>query len=330
MVFAWTQSVTLYQLRVFLVVAQHRNYTRAAQQLYLSQPSVSAQVHELERLIGLPLLERVGKRLVLTQAGHLLVEHARKILADIENTAGALARLHQVEAGFLLLAASTTVGTYLLPKVLGTFHARYPKVDLVLDLKNSGEVCEDVRQGHRELGLIESDLGTEDTDLLLTPYHNDELLLIVPSWHPWAGLAEVPIAALSQAKLLWREPGSGTRIVTEATLREAGIRPSVTMQFGSTEAIKLAVAANVGVAIVSQIAVAAEVAAGWLVTVRLENISLLRTFHLVRRRGGYLSPITEAFLRLLSEEEACSGAGASGMPSKSERGIQKKSLPSDE
>lgn len=328
MVFAWTQSITLYQLRVFLVVAKHRNYTRAAQQLYLSQPSVSAQVHELERLVGLPLLERVGKRLVLTQAGNLLVEHAQKILADIEGTADALARLYQVETGLLCLEASTTVGTYLLPKVLGTFHARYPKVELVLDLKNSGEVCEDVRQGQRELGFIESDVGTEGTDLLLTPYHNDELLLIVPSWHPWAGLAEVPLAALAQAKLLWREPGSGTRIVTEVTLREAGIRPSVTMQFGSTEAIKLAVAANIGVAIVSQVAVAAEVAAGWLVTVHLENVSLRRTFHVVRRRGGYLSPVTEAFLRLLTEEDPRSGAG--DMPSKSEKGPKKKSLLADE
>ena len=328
MVFAWTQSVTLYQLRVFLVVAQHRNYTRAPQQLYLSQPSVSAQVHELERLIGLPLLERVGKRLVLTQAGHLLVEYAQKILEDIEGTANALARFQQVETGLLLLEASTTVGTYQLPKVLGTFHARYPNVELVLALKNSGEVCEDVRQGRVEMGVIESSVEDAGADLLPTPYHDDELLLIVPSWHPWAGLVEVPVAALTQATLLWSEPGSGTRIVTETVLREAGIRPSVTMQIGSTEAIKLAVAANVGVAIVSRIAVAAEVAAGWLVTVRLENISVRRTFHIVRRRSGYLSPVTEAFLRLLTEEDARPGAG--GMSSKSEKGDKKKLLLGDE
>lgn len=133
----WQQSVTLYQLRIFLAVARHRNYTHAAEELYLSQPSVSAQVHELERLVSLPLFEQVGKRLVLTQAGSLLEEHARRVLGDIEEAAVALGGLRRVETGHLVVVASTTVGNYLLPKVLGTFHARYPKVELTLELKNS-------------------------------------------------------------------------------------------------------------------------------------------------------------------------------------------------
>ncbi|GAC1301939.1 MAG: LysR family transcriptional regulator [Ktedonobacteraceae bacterium] len=299
---AWQQQVTLYQLRVLLVVARHRNYTHAAEELYLSQPSVSAHVHELERLLGLPLFEQVGKRLVLTQAGEVLVSHAQKMLAGIEEAANALARLRHIETGCLSLSASTTVGNYVLPKVLGIFHARYPGVELVLDLKNSEEVCEEVRQGRRELGLIESDLGPADTDLLLTVYREDELLLIVPPWHPWAGLGSVPITALAQAILLWREPGSGTRRVIEEALRQANVRPPITMQFGSTEAMKQAVAANMGVAIISQVAVAAEVTAGWLTTVHLGEVSLRRTFHLVRRRSGHLSPIAEAFLALLLGE----------------------------
>ncbi|GAC1459807.1 MAG: LysR family transcriptional regulator [Ktedonobacteraceae bacterium] len=300
----WQQQVTLYQLRVLLVVARHRNYTHAAEELYLSQPSVSAQVHELERLVGLPLFEQVGKRLVLTQAGEVLIAHAQHVLLGIEAAADALARLRHIETGCLSLSASTTVGNYVLPKVLGIFHARYPGVELVLDLKNSEEVCEVVRQGHRELGLIESDLGIQDTDLLLTPYRDDELLLIVPPWHPWAGLGNVPSTVLAQATLLWREPGSGTRRVIETALRQANVHPPITMQFGSTEAIKQAVAANIGVAIISQSAVAAEVTAGWLSTIHLSDLALRRPFHLVRRRGGRLSPLAEAFLHLLQGEES--------------------------
>lgn len=302
MTFAWQQSVTLYQLRVFLIVAHHHNYTHAAEELYLSQPSVSAQVHELERLVGLPLFEQVGKRLVLTQAGHLLACSASSVLGAIEEAGEALLRLHRVETGHLVLVASTTVGNYLLPKVLGTFHARYPGVELTLELKNSEEVCEEVRQGRRELGVIESSIEDTDKDLLLIPYHDDELLLIVPSWHPWAGLGEVPVSALAQATLLSRELGSGTRRVIETALRQSKVQPQGIMQFGSTEAIKQAVAANIGVAIISQIAVAAEVTAGWLSTVHLTDISLRRTFHLVRRRNGQLSPIAEAFLHLLLGE----------------------------
>lgn len=303
MTIAWQHSITLYQLRVFLTVARHRNYTHAADELYLSQPSVSAQVHELERLIGQPLFEQVGKRLVLTQAGHLLAEHARKVLAAVEEVAEALAHMQGLQTGHLLVAASTTAGNYLLPKALGTFHTRYPGVELALEIKNSKDVCEDVRQGRVELGVIESTPESVDRDLLLTPYRDDELCLIVPPWHPWAGLDEVPVSALAQAGLLWREPGSGTRSIIEAALLQFDIHPNVSMQLGSTEAIKQAVAANLGVSIVSKVAVSAEVTAGWLTTVRLADAELRRSFHLVRRRGGYLSLVTETFLHLLTGKE---------------------------
>lgn len=310
MTIAWQQSITLYQLRVFLTVARHRNYTHAADELYLSQPSVSAQVHELERLIGQPLFEQVGKRLVLTQAGHLLEEHARKVLAAVDEAAVALARMQGLQTGHLLVAASTTAGNYLLPKALGTFHARFPGVELELEIKNSQDVCKDVRQGHVELGVIESTTESVDGDLLLTPYRDDELCLIVPPWHPWAGLDEVPVSALAQATLLWREPGSGTRSIVEAALLRSGTHPNVSLQLGSTEAIKQAVAANLGTSIVSQAAVSAEVTAGWLATVRLADAELRRSFHLVRRRGGYLSLITEAFLHLLTGGEGADLPGS--------------------
>src|SRR5579875_2493972 len=127
MVKHWQHNVTLYQLRVFLAVLRHRNYTHAAEELHLSQPAVSAQVHELERLLGLPLFEQVGKRLVPTQAALMLEEHARKVMAEIEAAADALESLHRIEAGRLALVASTTIGNYFLPVALALFHRRYPR-----------------------------------------------------------------------------------------------------------------------------------------------------------------------------------------------------------
>lgn len=298
----WQQSVTLHQLRVFLAVARHRNYTHAAEELYLSQPSASAQVHELERLVGLTLFEQVGKRLLLTQAGQVLETHAQHVLSVLEEAADALSHLQRVEMGRLLVVASTTVGSYVLPRVLGAFHARYPGVEVALDVKNSEGVCEDVREGRAELGLIESPIEQVGDDLELSVYRDDVLVMIVPPWHPWAGLDEVPVTALAEATLLWREPGSGTRSIVEAVLQEANIRPRVVMQFGSTEAIKQAVSANVGVSIVSLAALSAEVTAGRLVTLRLSGATLQRAFHLVKRRSEHPSPIMKAFLQLLLGE----------------------------
>ncbi len=188
------------------------------------------------------------------------------------------------------------------PEVLGTFHARFPGVAALLEVKNSEKVCEDVRQGRAEPGLIESPVEQVSDDLQLSAYREDMLVVIVPPWHPWAGLGEVPITALAEVTLLWPEPGSGTRSIVEAALQEARIRPWVIMQLGSTEAIKQAVGANVGVSVLSQAGVSAEVTAGWLVTLRFSGITLQRTFHLVQRRAEYVSPIVEAFVHLLLGE----------------------------
>jgi len=302
MAVSWQNNVTLYQLRIFLAVTRHRNYTHAAEELYLSQPSVSAQVHELERLIGLPLFEQVGKRLVLTQAGEMLKAHALNVFAAVEQAANALARLRQVDAGRLHVVANPTVGAYLLPKVLGIFRARYPHVELVLELKNTEDICDEVRIGYVELGVIETTGEILTDDLVFTPYRDDELLLIVPAWHPWAGMETVPIQALTQVTLLWREPGSGLRRMMEQVLHEAGVQAQVSIQFDSTEAIKQAVAANIGVSLVSQYSVSAEVAAGWLATVRIAEVELRRQFQIVQRRNSVLSPAAAAFLKLLSGE----------------------------
>jgi len=297
-------NITLYQLRIFLVVARRRNYTHAAEELFLSQPSVSAQVHELERALGLPLFEQIGKRLILTAAGDTLERHARGVIDAVDQAVDALVRLQRLESGRLSVVASATVGAYLLPAVLGAFRGRYPQIELRLDLENSETVCEDVRAGRYELGVIESSAAAVGEDLDVSPYRDDELVLIVPPWHPWAGLGAVPVAALAEATLLWREPGSGTRSVSEAALRQAGAQPRIGMQIGGADAIKQAVAANLGVAIVSRATVGGEVAAGRLVALHVEGVDLRRTFLVVRRRAARLSPAADAFLRLLLEGAA--------------------------
>lgn len=293
------QNITLYQLRVFLTVAHHLNYTRAAEELYLSQPSVSAQVHELEHLLGVPLFELVGKRLVLTQGGEVLQRHTAVVLSAVDEAVDAVTRLRSLTAGRLIVGASTTVGAYILPGVLGAYRGRYPEVEVQLDLMNSETICVQLREGRLEIGVVESAMPDISDDLHAEPYREDELVLIVPPWHPWAGLSEIPPSALTEATVLWREPGSGTRSAGENALRQLGVRPRRDMQIGGTDAIKQAVATNLGVAIVSLATISAEVTTGRLVALRLAEFPLRRTFHVVRRRTGHLSPAAEAFVHLL-------------------------------
>ncbi len=299
MVLSWQRHVTLPQLQVFLAAARERDGTPAVEELALSQNLASAQLHELERLVGQPLFEQVGERCVLTRAGHLLTAYAHRVLAAAEEAANALVCLHQGEPERLLVATSTTAGTYLLPHMLGPFCVHYPSVQLVLELKRSTEICDDVRTGRIELGIIECTSEHVDDALLLTPFYEDELLLIVPSGHPWVGLGEVPLDFLTKATLLWTAPGSDARSAVETVLHRTGIRPGATMQIGDMEAIKRAVMARLGVAILPQAAVSIEVTAGLLASVRLADVPLRQTYYLVSRSGKHLSPLTRLLLLLL-------------------------------
>lgn len=299
----WQQNVTLYQLRAFQAVMHHRNYTRAAVQLSLSQPSVSAHVHELERILGLPLFEQVGKRLIPTHAACVFEKHVEVVLADLELAAREIKALQSIECGCLELISSHTIANYLLPKMLGVYHARYPEVRISLAIKNSEAVCENVRRGLYELGTMESIYDNSDVELNCVPFYKDELVLIVSPWHPWARQEKLPLAALEKVPLLWREPGSGTRYITEKVLKQANIEPRVMIELGSNEALKQAVAANIGSAIISLAAVSTDVTAGLLAVVRFTDAPIERDFYVVYRRQGKLSPVTKTFLELLTHQD---------------------------
>ena len=291
--------MNLGHLAVFRAVAQAGSMTRGAERLDISQPAASKQVPELERAIGVPLFDRIGRRVYLSQAGEILADYARRLFALAQEAGQAMADLRAVAGGKLVIGASTTIGTYLLPGVLAEFWRRHPKVELRVEIENTEQV-------HRRLAGHELDVGltegfVEEEELEAEVFHRDRLVVIAPPSHPLAGKPRVSLRAVQQEPFIFREPGSGTRAVEERALARRDLPVRVAMALGGTEAIKRVVAEGVGLAIVSRLAVRAECAAGTLAVLPVAGLRLDRPLHLVRRRGRRDGPVLQAFLGVLRE-----------------------------
>jgi LysR family transcriptional regulator, transcriptional activator of the cysJI operon len=289
----------LHKLRVFATVAEYEHYSRAADVLRISQPALSVHVRDLERHFGVALFERAGRNVRLTDAGRVVHGYARRLLALASELDEVVADLRGLRAGQLRLGASTTIGEYILPAILGAFRRRYPGVGVAVEIANTGRVADRLRHGELHLALLGEPLT--DPELLLEPYRDDALSLIVPPGHPWARRVIAP-EQLAGVQLVAREAGSATRDVAEAALATLGVRPPIALELGGTEAVKGAVAAGLGVAFVSACAVAPELAAGRLAEATVRGLTIRRQFQVARRRGRRLTAPEEAFLAFLRAE----------------------------
>ena len=294
--------MNLNHLAAFHAVAQAGGMTRGAERLDVSQPAVSKQVRVLERALGVHLFDRIGRRVRLSRAGELLADYARRLFTLAHDAEEAMADVRAVRRGRLVIGASTTIGTYLLPGVLAEFSRRHPQVELLVRIENTEEV-------HRRLAGHELDLGlteglVEDEDLDAEVFHQDELVLIAAPGHRLAGQPRVALSAVREEPFILREPGSGTRAVEERTLARLKVPVRAAMALGSTEAIKRVVAEGMGLAIVSRLAVHDECPAGALVVLPVAELHIDRPLHLVRRKGRRDGPALQAFCAVLRERTA--------------------------
>lgn len=295
--------MTFQQLKILLAVARHGSFTRASQELHVSQPALSLHIRQLEEEVGQPLFDRTGKGVTLTEAGRLAEQYALRIFAQLRELEEGLEELRGVERGELVIGASTTPGNYLLPQIIGEFRRRYPKIAVHLDVANSREMVHRILRNEIDLALVGGRL-VQDERLVVEPYVVDELVLVVAPTHPWARRQHISPNDLYQEPLILRESGSATRWVMEEAFRARGIQYQVGMELGQTEAIKGAVAAGIGVAILSRFAVAHEVACGTLAAVRLEGVVLTRDFVIVRLREKRQPAAALAFREILEDERA--------------------------
>lgn len=284
----------LNKLRIFDAVVGAGSFSAAGQALYLSQPSISAHVKDLEREVGVPLFERLRRGVRPTAAGETLAGYARRIFA-LETDAGRAMAAHRgAETGRVLVAASSTPGTFLLPPILGRFHAAHPGVALRLEISDTASV-------ERRLLHLEADLGVMGEpiapgDLEIRPWAWDELVLIAAAGHPWADRPPRRADALRGRAFIAREQESSVRALTDAWLAGRGIEVEEAMQLDSPEAVNRAVAAGLGVSITTRFAVGRDVAAGELAVVPLPGLPIRRRLNVITNRHKPMLPATRLFL----------------------------------
>ena len=291
----------LRQLRAFEMVVACNSFSRAAEALNLTQPAVTAQIQSLERELGLKLLERLPRRVLLTQAGEALLPYARSLLNLEEEAERALAELKGMQAGCLRVGASPTIGTYLLPGMLGEFKRLYPGLRVIVEIEPTHRVAEALEVHALDLGLVEVSVSSDV--LLAEPFLTDELVLVVPVGHPWAGRQAIRPEELAGQPLVTREPASGTRQLVEERLWALGVELTPSIELGSIEAIKKAVAAGLGFSFVSRQAILWEEKLGILAVVPVEGLNLQRPFYCLRHRRRHPSPAQAVFLDFVRKEK---------------------------
>jgi LysR family transcriptional regulator, low CO2-responsive transcriptional regulator len=293
------RTVTLRQLRTFKTVADLNSFSHAAQQLRLSQPSVSYQVKELEEAIGLPLLDRLGKRVQLTEAGSLLYAYAMRTLNVLDEASVALEEMRGIERGTLRVGASTTVGIYLLPAALGAFKKLHPGLVISLEIGTRARVQEQVLRNELDLAVVGPAL--KDPELAVVPFVSDELVVIAPANHQLNGQGRHTLKDLQDQPFVMREPASGSRSELEKAARKAGAKLNVAMELGSNGAIKHAVESGLGLAVMSRYACVLELAGRRLVELKVAGFPIRRDWHIVYLRRRRLPAAVLAFIEFLKE-----------------------------
>lgn len=305
------RNVTLRQLKVFEAVARQLSFSRAAEELHLSQPAVSMQVRQLEETVGLPLTEQIGKKVFLTAAGSELARHARVVAQQLREAETAFDALKGLRSGRLVLGVVSTA-KYFAPRLLASFRALHPEIEIRLTAQNREVIVQQLADNQIDLAIM----GRPPQDIAThaEAFADHPLVIIAAPEHPLAGMKRIDPRRLEGEVFLIREPGSGTLSAMERFLAEHGIAAVPTMEFASNETIKQAVMANMGIAFISQHTVGLEMAAGRLVCLPVTGLPVMRRWYVVQLQDKRLSPVAEAFREFLLERGAPLIAEAVGLP----------------
>ncbi|OAT85619.1 LysR family transcriptional regulator [Desulfotomaculum copahuensis] len=290
-----------YQLLVFVTVAEKKNFSRAGEELNLTQPAISQHIHALEEYYRARLFERSNKKVELTQAGHILYSYARQILALHQKAERAVTDLIDLVTGKMVVGASMTVGEYVLPRLLGAYAKKFPEVELAMTIGNTAVICEHTLDGTIDTGLVEGPV--EHAHLQVQPFLEDEMVLVVPAGHLLAEKTVVDPEDLLNQTFILREEGSGTRLAAESALHRLGLTPHRVIQLGSTQAIKQAVEAGLGISFMSRWAIRKEVALSTLKPLRIKDVSITREFNIIRNQTRFQSRACDEFVRFITSEK---------------------------
>ena len=291
------RTLNLHQLATFQVVAKHCSYVRAAEELHFSQPAVSAQIRQLEETLGVKLFDQIGRKTHLTQAGEELYRYSQRIFSVIEETWETMEALRSPHYGRLSVGADTTVGTYVIPDLLGKFHRSYPEVEITLEVVNRSALVDALLNNRVDLAVMGR--VPDEIPVTIEPFKPNELVLIAAPTHRLAGRENVPFEELAREHFLLREIGSGTRAALETVFQEEGLPLLVSMQVGNNSAIKQGVAAGLGIALISRAALDMELETHRLVILDVEGFPIMRQWRIVHLKDKHLSATARAFKTFL-------------------------------
>lgn len=287
---------TFRQLKMFLAFTEHMSITVAARACHVTQPTVSMQLRELAQQVGMPLYERIGKRLYLTPAGEALKQSARAMMREWDSLKQHIDGLQGNTRGQLRVAVVSTA-KYFVPRLLGSFCARYPDIDISLEVLNRDGVVARLRDNRDDLYIMS--MPPADIELERRAFLDNPLVVIAPLDHPLAKDRRVAVSALSQWRFILRELGSGTRLACEQHFRQLGWQPDVRLELGSNEAIKQAVAAGMGLSVISRHSLAAIPGREQLAVLDVAGFPVITHWWTLHPKGKQLSPIAREFLQHL-------------------------------
>jgi len=294
---AYLNRLTLRQIQVFLSVCRLNSYSKAAEELALTQPAVSAQIRQLEELIGEPLLDYLGKQLYLTPAGEALRRAGRDLLQRLVSLEMELSELHGVMQGTLNLAVESSA-QYFMPGEIASFCAQHKAVSVELEVINHSEALRRLADNRDDLVVM--GLVPEDRALTFIPFRDNEMVAVAAPTHALRGRRAVALLRLAEETLLVREAGSGTRKAFDQYCQRQQVIFRQRQQLGSLEAVKRGVVAGLGVAVLPREAVAVELAEGALAELDIKGMPLRHSWCAVHPRGKNLTPVAAAFLRYLT------------------------------
>ncbi len=292
----------LWRLNIFVKVVESGSFSKAADQVLLTQPTVSSHINDLEAHFGCRLIDRLGKEVAPTRAGQLLYKYARKLLALENETESVMADYHGIMRGHLHIGGSTIPGEYILPAVIGRYSADYPEVKVSLSIGDTRQVTEEVFSGGLEFGIVGARM--KNKKLVQEEVATDKLRLVVPADHKWAGRQRVSLKNLLTESIIVREKGSGTLQALLDSLSSAGYKSGdldIIAEMGSTTAVIQGIKSKVGISVLSTLAVREELQAGRLKALPIGGLDLQRSFYLTVNKNRTLSPLCKAFIACLKE-----------------------------
>ncbi len=293
------RQITLHQLKVFEAAARHCSFTRAAEELFLTQPTISMQVKQLTQAVGLPLFEQVGKRLYLTDAGRELYKTCREVFDQLSRFEMTIADMQGLKQGKLRLCVITTA-KYVVPRLLAPFCQRYPGVDVALQVTNHEGVADRMTENLDDLYIVSQ--PPDHPEIELYAFIENPLVVIAPRNHPLVGQKQIPLQRLSEESFIMREPGSGTRKTVQELFDKNDIAIRVRLEIGSNEAIKQAIAGGMGISVLSLHSLTLEGTFSQVAILDVEKFPIARQWYVIYSAGKQLSTIARTFLEYLQTE----------------------------